>query len=485
MGPKRKPGGEERRQPKLTGQRPSPRRMSPKSIRRSPRVKTNSGSGSKTPAQRSPARRRSGETSVQKHGSKQHEQTPEKQDSSPKTPRSAGRYELRDVTPSFYGTRRVSKIFNTPGRTPRKTPFTTPFKKPKLRTLGRELAPDLKAAEKIYKEESQIWKEHLISFLNKTHKLCNLSSVYNFKYKTKSLRIKYESTLKNKVQEVYPSPLLTVKLATTACLTLKPGAVDAVYIHIKSLVPGITADNDRMMTVYSAWMIRSSHTQSGDAPGTEWFPVMLYTGREIIHHAVTEWLQGSFGCYVTKYGIRQNDLLWVAGVWSGRPCSVISHHKDNEIKVYLTYHINPPSGIVPFSPPNARGKPKLMIRISLRDIHHIWESIVDTSRDEMSVDELREFFSCMDNLTSEITCVPTSLLNLYQLNTPCITLNGDGKVRLTCGRSAPVVLNHLMDIFIQTTNCSALDGILKDAAVRDDLREGSENEEGATDEESP
>lgn len=50
-------------------------------------------------------------------------------------------------------------------------------------------------------------------------------------------------------------------------------------------------------------------------------------GREVIHYTVVEWLQGSFGCYVTRYGIRRSDLLWMAGVWSGRSCSDPTHSK--------------------------------------------------------------------------------------------------------------------------------------------------------------
>lgn len=50
-------------------------------------------------------------------------------------------------------------------------------------------------------------------------------------------------------------------------------------------------------------------------------------GKEVIHYTVVEWLQGSFGCYVTRYGIRRSDLLWMAGVWSGRSCSDPTHSR--------------------------------------------------------------------------------------------------------------------------------------------------------------
>ncbi|XP_069158122.1 uncharacterized protein [Procambarus clarkii] len=325
-------------------------------------------------------------------------------------------------------------------------------------------------------------RDHLIMFLNKTHKLCHMSSVHNFRYKTDGLRTKYENTLKKKVQEVYPSPLLTVKLSTTACFTLKPGAVDAVRIYITSLLPGLSEEQDKTVTVYSSWMIRTPRIQSTDIPGVEWFPIMLYTGRELIHHAVVEWLQGSFGCYITKYGMYQSTLMWVAGVWSGgQPCPIASHHSNKDQEVHFTYYIRPPSGMIQFSSPNSRGKPKLVLKNTLKDIQHIWQSIVGSSHDEMSIGELRQFFLCMNNIASELSSVPSSYLYLHQLYTPCIMLNGDGKVRLTCGRSASVLLNHLINIFIQTTNCYAIEDRLRvqdGSYINDDSDTGQETHEG-------
>ncbi|XP_069158118.1 uncharacterized protein [Procambarus clarkii] len=470
------------------------------------------------------------ESQVVKRNDKQksQEETPTRKGPSPHTPRSSDKYELRNVTPGSYSFKK-SKVFNTPGRTPARKILQTPFRTPRLRMLGRELAPDLEDAEKIYKEESRIWNKHLKLFLNKTHKLCHMSSVHNFRYKTDGLRTKYENTLKKKlqdesyargvpssqhslsynalklltvlastafslnlpqpsttlfakVQEVYPSPLLTVKLSTTACFTLKPGAVDAVRIYITSLLPGLSEEQDKTVTVYSSWMIRTPRIQSTDIPGVEWFPIMLYTGRELIHHAVVEWLQGSFGCYITKYGMYQSTLMWVAGVWSGgQPCPIASHHSNKDQEVHFTYYIRPPSGMIQFSSPNSRGKPKLVLKNTLKDIQHIWQSIVGSSHDEMSIGELRQFFLCMNNIASELSSVPSSYLYLHQLYTPCIMLNGDGKVRLTCGRSASVLLNHLINIFIQTTNCYAIEDRLRvqdGSYINDDSDTGQETHEG-------
>ncbi|XP_053641695.1 uncharacterized protein [Cherax quadricarinatus] len=474
MAPKRKPGREGKRSSKGTGEKPSPKNLSQLSTSKKQTPARNATPSPRTRKQTQESlrgSRNSQNAPVQKYATPSQEETP-LQKGTPVTPRSSGRYNLRNITPPSYS-QRQSRVFNTPGRTPARNPSATPFRTPRLKTLAREIAPDLKVAEKMYKEESQIWKQHLRSFLHKTHKLCNLSSVYNFNYKTDGLRTKYEGILKKKVQEVYPSPLLTVKLATTACFTLKPGAVDAVHIHITSLVPGLTVDQDKTVTVYSSWLFRTSHVQCADIPGIEWFPIMLYTGRELIHHAVVEWLQGSFGCYITKYGIQQNALMWIAGVWSGRSCPVPSHQKDKENQMHFTYYIRPPSKIIEFSPPNARGKPKLVLKSTLKDIHHVWERVVDSSQDEMSITELREFFSYMDSIASESIYLPSSYLHLHQLYTPCIMLNGDGKVKLTCDRSASVLLNHLMDIFIQSTNCSALKDLLNEIDVFQDESFGS------------
>ncbi|XP_069158119.1 uncharacterized protein [Procambarus clarkii] len=482
MAPKRKSGGEEKRQTKITGKKPSPKKMPqlPTSRRQSSSRRSRSSSRTKKQAQTSSSRN-SQSVPVQIHPTKSQEETPTRKGPSPHTPRSSDKYELRNVTPGSYSFKK-SKVFNTPGRTPARKILQTPFRTPRLRMLGRELAPDLEDAEKIYKEESRIWNKHLKLFLNKTHKLCHMSSVHNFRYKTDGLRTKYENTLKKKVQEVYPSPLLTVKLSTTACFTLKPGAVDAVRIYITSLLPGLSEEQDKTVTVYSSWMIRTPRIQSTDIPGVEWFPIMLYTGRELIHHAVVEWLQGSFGCYITKYGMYQSTLMWVAGVWSGgQPCPIASHHSNKDQEVHFTYYIRPPSGMIQFSSPNSRGKPKLVLKNTLKDIQHIWQSIVGSSHDEMSIGELRQFFLCMNNIASELSSVPSSYLYLHQLYTPCIMLNGDGKVRLTCGRSASVLLNHLINIFIQTTNCYAIEDRLRvqdGSYINDDSDTGQETHEG-------
>ncbi|XP_042214570.1 centromere protein L-like [Homarus americanus] len=467
MASSQKQGDEEKRPPRIMGKKPSPKKMSPAYLSK----KTTSASKTHS----NPRRRKQSPTSVESGKYKSTAASPKRKSptqldsTSPR--RSGGRYELRNITPPSYSEREIPKVFNTPGRNLSQIPFTTPYRTPRLRSLGRDLAPDIKAAKKVYKRESQEWKEHLGLLLHKTLKLCNLSSVYNFNYKRKTLRTKYENALKHKVQQVLPSPLLTVKLTTTAFFTLKPGAVDAVHISIATLVPGLTVDEDKTVTVYRSWMFRTSEVQSGDIHGAEWFPIMLYTGRELIHYAVVEWLQDSFGCYITKYGMRQSDIMWMAGVWSGRPCPLSVHQKEDH-QVQFIYHVRLPSG-QKFSSPNERGKPKFVLKISLKEVHHIWECIVDSSRDEMNIAELQEFFSCMDNLASDLMYLPTSHIHLHQLYTPCLTLNSDGKVRLTCVRSASIVLNHLTDIFLQTTNSSAL----KDLFHRDQTEYLDESED--------
>lgn len=78
--------------------------------------------------------------------------------------------------------------------------------------------------------------------------------------------------------EVYPSPQIDVKFTTTSCLSWKPSVVDAVFLEVTSLVPGDTPEDDKMVTVYGAWLIRTVKIQSSSMGNVEWMPVMLYSG---------------------------------------------------------------------------------------------------------------------------------------------------------------------------------------------------------------
>lgn len=84
------------------------------------------------------------------------------------------------------------------------------------------------------------------------------------------------------IEDVFASSMLTVTLSTTSFFSLVPNVVDAIYIQINSLVPGNTVEEDKMVIVYSSWLFKTSHTQSKNIPGVEWFPVMLYTGMIVI-----------------------------------------------------------------------------------------------------------------------------------------------------------------------------------------------------------
>ncbi|XP_066978831.1 centromere protein L-like isoform X2 [Macrobrachium rosenbergii] len=394
--------------------------------------------------------------------------TPE-MDSSLSSPRSSERYNFRNITPPSYKLNVRYTPARTPLRTPAgmlqrtpagmlqktparklgRTPMATPFRTPRIRPLESESQSDPSAAFKLHREEAVTWKEHLKLLTSRIHKLCYLSSMSNFRYGDKLLRKKYENFLKNKVLEVYPSAVLTVSLSTTSCLTLQPKTVDAVRIEINSLSLGNTTDEDVDMNVYSAWLFRSSKTQSQSFSGLEWFPVMFYTGREVIHHVVMNWLQGSFGCYVSRYGIRQNDLMWIAGVWSGRLCPLPSHQSRKHLMVDFVYHIHPPFGTDALPDPNHKGKPRIAVSISLKDIQHVWTNIVDSSSDQMKEEDLTEYFSTINSFAERLTQIPMYLLQLYRLQTPCINLSADGKVRVPCSRSVKIIVNHLIDIFLQ------------------------------------
>lgn len=80
------------------------------------------------------------------------------------------------------------------------------------------------------------------------------------------------------VMEVYPSPQIEVKLTTTSCLSWKSSVVDAVWLEVTSLVPGDTPEEDKVVAVYGAWLIRTVSVQSSSMENVDWLPVMLYSG---------------------------------------------------------------------------------------------------------------------------------------------------------------------------------------------------------------
>ncbi|XP_069978796.1 centromere protein L isoform X2 [Penaeus vannamei] len=382
-----------------------------------------------------------------------------RQDSSstPTTPRSAGRYELRNVTPTNYSAVRRRTSMFTPGRATLKTPSRTPFRTPKIKSFGLKHPPDITKASKLHKEDATLWKDQLKLLINRQLNICNLSSVHNFRYNFKNLRKQYEGTLKRMIEDVFASSMLTVNFSTTSFFSLVPNVVDAIYIQVNSLVPGNTVEEDKMMIVYSCWLFKTSHTQSKNIPGVEWFPVMLYTGRNVIHNVVVDWLQGSFDCYVTRRQLRQTDMMWIAGVWSGRKCFTSAHQRGEGSSIDFTYHVRHPDGTSNYPVPNTRSKLKLVMKLNMEDVHHIWDTIVDSSRGEMSVEELQLFFNTIGDCAQQLTFLPAELLQLQQLSTPCLSITSAGKVKLTCVRSASIVVNHLIDIFIQAMNCSALE----------------------------
>lgn len=55
-------------------------------------------------------------------------------------------------------------------------------------------------------------------------------------------------------------------------------------------------------------------------------------------------------------------------------------------------------------------------------------SIVDSSRGEMSVEELQLFFNTIGDCAQQLTFLPAELLQLQQLSTPCLSITSAGKV---------------------------------------------------------
>ncbi|KAG0721404.1 hypothetical protein GWK47_046536 [Chionoecetes opilio] len=341
---------------------------------------------------------------------------------------------------------RSSRIFSTRGRTPGRSGCAIFYKTPRLSAVPWRR---LTARTSVKKRDEKLWNEHIKELLRRSMKVCNLSSMANFRYKEEKLRAKYEKTLKNKILDVFPSPQMAVKFAVTSCFSWQSSVVDAVWIEVKSLIPGDTEEEDRMVVVYNAWLIQSNHFQSSNRKNVKWLPVMLYTGRELIHQVFVEWLQASFECYVARCGMRQSELLWMVGVCSRLRCKNSAHNSE-DCQIEFNYSIKPPAGMSGFSAPNDRGKPRIVIKLPLRDVHEVWNRFVgNSSSEEVSIENLQKVLFAIDNVTSLISGLPTSLLRLQQVRTPCAALSCTGKVRLMCQRSIATVTQCFMEVFIQ------------------------------------
>ncbi|KAK7073724.1 hypothetical protein SK128_023309 [Halocaridina rubra] len=448
MGLKKRPILKEKRSSLLIGKKPSPKKMSPAKIPPSA-----SRRREKTPDSHSKPST-SGDTPRSAF-------TPMVDRPSLVTPRSNERYELRSITHPSYSLKSRRRISSSLLKTPRgiangtpsriigKTQIRTPFRTPKIKLIGRQPPQNTQQLFRKHKDEALIWKADLRAMTSKTYKLCNLSTMSNFKYQNSRLRRKYETHLRNKILEVFPAPLLTVALSLSSCLTLQPDAMDAIRIEVTSLNVGENEAEDEMISVYNAWLFRTTSVQSIPLENSDWFPVMLYHGKELLHHAVLDWLQGSFGCYISRYGIRQSDLLWIAGVWSGHKCALKSHSSSSDNKIHLAYLFHALEGMA-LHPSQPRGQSRMKFSIAQTDIHHIWENIIDVSRQRVMEEELIEFFTTLNSLVHKFTAMPAYLLSLHQLKTPCMKLSADGTVRVSCTHSVRVMVKHLIDIFVQS-----------------------------------
>ncbi|XP_050737959.1 centromere protein L-like isoform X2 [Eriocheir sinensis] len=382
-----------------------------------------------------------------------------------------GKSRKKDVTPDYQTPAR--RDTRSSERTPRMLGRATPYRTPRLATLPRQR---ITGPSSVKKADAKVWKGHLQALLNKTMKICNLSSLANFKYNNERLRVKYEKILKNRVMEVYPSGQMEVKLTTTSCLSWKSSVVDAVWLEVTSLFPGDTPGEDKLVVVYSAWLFRTVSVQSSSLENVDWLPVMLYSGRELIHQVVVNWLQGSFECYVARSGMQQSDFLWIAGVWTSNNC-LDSFHSQGDAKVEFTYMIISPPGMSNFSNPNDRGRPRIVIKVLLKDVHEVWNRMVDSSKNEVTIEDLQGYLSAINSMAASLTGLPMSLLRLHHLQTPCVTLSSSGKVRLMCQRSVTSVIQSFLDVFLQRTTTYKSENYLQDLDQADSIAELNNNYE--------
>lgn len=260
--------------------------------------------------------------------------------------------------------------------------------------------------------------------------------------------------------EVYPSPVVKVQLRVTSCFSWQ-SVVDTAWLEVSCLVPGETDNEDKMVVVYSAWLIHTKRIQSSNLENVNWLPLMLYTGRELIHQVVVDWLQGSFGCYVAQRGMPQNNLLWLTGICTRMKCRISAHNAE-DAKIHFTYLIVPPCGMSSFSFPNNRGKPRVIIKVLLRDVLELWNRVLNSDSDEISLEDLQKVISVIESMASNTIGLPISLLRLQQVRTPCVVLNNNGKVRLMCRHSVALVTHYFMDVFFQMGACYNRDDYMQE-----------------------
>ncbi|MPC37541.1 hypothetical protein E2C01_031026 [Portunus trituberculatus] len=157
-------------------------------------------------------------------------------------------------------------------KTPSKTRQATSYRTPRLKTVPWLRVSGQTSAKK---RDAKMWSEDLNGLMRRSLKLCNLSSMTNFKFKDEKLRAQYQKALKSKlyhihtcligshssppgksahgfplewklVLDAYPSPLVKVKLNVTSCLSWQSSIVDAVWLEVSSLIPGETEAEDKM-----------------------------------------------------------------------------------------------------------------------------------------------------------------------------------------------------------------------------------------------
>ncbi|CAL4073877.1 unnamed protein product, partial [Meganyctiphanes norvegica] len=272
-------------------------------------------------------------------------------------PRSGAiRYGLRDLSNrrSLDLSRSRNHPLSTPGHSRRRnvltsrTPALTPYRTPNFKSLFRDDRLSLEEVEKkkTHKpEQIEKWKKELKELRRCMWKIVYISTLNNFNFSNKKLLKQYENNLRKKVKDVFASYKLKVVIDCTSCLRFRPKDVDAVRIFISTLVPQDDASQDYMKVVYTAWLFRSNMLQSKNIIGGHWFPIMFYAGLRSLHNVVAGWLSSSFGAYVSAPTLRSTDLMWMAGVFSGKPCSVKSHNRllnPTDRSVTLKYMIKPP-----------------------------------------------------------------------------------------------------------------------------------------------
>ncbi|XP_076068539.1 centromere protein L-like isoform X2 [Oratosquilla oratoria] len=333
----------------------------------------------------------------------------------------------------------------------RRTPAITPFRAPVVRSVRRSR---LFVSNPLKNQKASLvegWRREMSDFMRWTWKVVYASSFENFKYRSTNLRKAYENTLKTRLLENVAALSLTVSITPSSCLNMNPLVDDAVVIKVEAVVPGDKEEDDRQYTVYTAWLFKHRMPQSRANKGLLWFPIIFYKGREGYHHVVVNWLQRSFGCYITHRGFSHMMGMWMVGISSGQNCGLKEHSNEDDTttSVQMVYCVEPFKGLKNLPAPNHRKKPIINISFLPSDVSSAWKLFVNDP-DAVTFQEMQTFNCCILGAVEEITLIPQKLFSLIRFKNSCLGFSLDGKVRIMCKKGVKVVLENLLELFLHT-----------------------------------